>query len=320
MFSLLQVREWWRIISHLPWWAFIYAGFLSAISAGSLSVYIYFDGDLPQDANDQMFLYITLIIAWLVTTRPESALDVHEKLTEQTFSVMRKLASVTKKIAKETPEKLQVTGKAGGGGGLKDSTYSALFTYIVTNVSSRPQSHKTKELSFMELALIENNEDYAKILKSFNGLQTKQRLALPAALHGMCVLLTFIFHTVFAPIVLYSHELSYEATIICNFILAFYTTGCLEVAIKLEHPFRDVTLTDENPPTKEFQVMYTEIFTVLKNVQPNQKNSLSPGNFLSNLLRDSFDFEIEVNSHYKKRDDAERRPNFKPYSINDSRV
>lgn len=310
MFSLLQVREWWRIISHLPWWAFIYAGFLSAISAGSLSAYIYFDGDLPQDANDQMFLYITLIIAWLVTTRPDSALDVHEKLTEQTFSVMRKLASLTKKIAKETPEKLQVIR----GGGLKDSTYSALFTYIVTNVSSRPQSHKTKELSFTELALIENNEDYAKILKSFNGLQTQQRLALPAALHGMCVLLTFIFHTIFAPIVLYSHELSYEATIICNFILAFYTTGCLEVAIKLEHPFRDVTLTDENPPTKEFQVMYTEIFTVLKNV--NQKNSPNPGNFLSNLLRDSFDFEIEVNSHYKKRDDAERRPQF----FNESRV
>ena len=312
MFSLLQVREWWRIISHLPWWAFIYAGFLSAISAGSLSAYIYFDGDLPQDANDQMFLYITLIIAWLVTTRPDSALDVHEKLTEQTFSVMRKLASLTKKIAKETPEKLQVIR----GGGLKDSTYSALFTYIVTNVSSRPQSHKTKELSFSELEKIENNEDYAKILKSFNGLQTQQRLALPAALHGMCVLLTFIFHTIFAPIVLYSHELSYEATIICNFILAFYTTGCLEVAIKLEHPFRDVTLTDENPPTKEFQVMYTEIFTVLKNVQPNQKNSPNPGNFLSNLLRDSFDFEIEVNSHYKKRDDAERRPQF----FNESRV
>ena len=310
MFSLLQVREWWRIISHLPWWAFIYAGFLSAISAGSLSAYIYFDGDLPQDANDQMFLYITLIIAWLVTTRPDSALDVHEKLTEQTFSVMRKLASLTKKIAKETPEKLQVIR----GGGLKDSTYSALFTYIVTNVSSRPQSHKTKELSFSELEKIENNEDYAKILKSFNGLQTQQRLALPAALHGMCVLLTFIFHTIFAPIVLYSHELSYEATIICNFILAFYTTGCLEVAIKLEHPFRDVTLTDENPPTKEFQVMYTEIFTVLKNV--NQKNSPNPGNFLSNLLRDSFDFEIEVNSHYKKRDDAERRPQF----FNESRV
>ena len=312
MFSLLQVREWWRIISHLPWWAFIYSGFLSAISAGSLSVYIYFDGDLPQSANDQMFLYITLIIAWLVTTRPDSALDVHEKLTEQTFSVMRKLASLTKKIAKETPEKLQVNR----GGGLKDSTYSALFTYIVTNVSSRPQSHKTKELSSMELERIENNEDYAKILKCFNGLKTQQRLALPAALHGMCVLLTFIFHTIFAPIVLYSHELSYEATIICNFILAFYTTGCLEVAIKLEHPFRDVTLTDENPPTKEFQVMYTDMITVLKNVQPNQKNSPNPGNFLSNLLRDSFDFEIEVNSHYKKRDDAEHRPQY----FNESRV
>jgi hypothetical protein len=58
-----------------------------------------------------------------VTTRPDSALDVHEKLTEQTFSVMRKLASVTKKIAKETPLSLQVLK----GGGLKDSTYSALF-------------------------------------------------------------------------------------------------------------------------------------------------------------------------------------------------
>ena len=291
MFSILQLSEWWRIINHLPWWAFIYSGILALISWGSLSVYIYYDGNLSNEAIDQMFLYITLIIAWLVTTRPDSALDVHEKLTEQAFNIMHKLTTLTKKIVKFNSDSNARKEKKAE----SNKTFSQFFIHVVTNISSRPVSHKKKKLSSEEIENLEKDvfsEDYIKILKGLNTFQTQQRLALPAALHGMCVLLTFVFHTVFVPIVLYSHELDYQTSIICNFILAFYTTGCLEVAIKLEHPFRDVTQTDENPPTKEFQVMYTEIIKVLDTIS-FFKNDLVP------CLKNTYDFNIEENTHYK---------------------
>lgn len=308
MFSILQLSEWWRIIHHLPWWAFIYSGILALISWGSLSVYIYYDGNLSNEAIDQMFLYITLIIAWLVTTRPDSALDVHEKLTEQVFDIMHKLRTLSKKIVNPNEKKKRPDPPNSDSSNKKkketepNKTFSQFFLYVVTNISSRPVSHKRKKLSSEEIEHLEKDvfsEDYMEILKGLNTFQTQQRLALPAALHGMCVLLTFVFHTVFVPIVLYSHELDYQTSIICNFILAFYTTGCLEVAIKLEHPFRDVTQTDENPPTKEFQVMYTEIIKVLKTIPKLSPDTQTFAEDLVAYLKDTYDFNIEENAHYK---------------------
>ena len=298
----LKFYEWGRILSHLPWYSIIYSAFLAALSAGTVSAYKKYHGDLPSDANDQMFLYITLIIAWLVTTRPDSALDVHKDLTDKAFELMTNLLKYTKKI------------NFNANLNTKNSNVNLekLIMYIVTNISSSPSRHTLYELDEENRKKLEESEDTCKILEAFETFQMKQRLALPAPLHGMCVLLVFIFHTLFAPILLYSHSLNLLETVICNFILAIYTTGCLLVAIKLEHPYHDVTLKDENPPTKEFQILYTKIINHFNYTLKNEKGNDTKQNDFTKTLWDFYHFEIEENDYYKKRDPPEPSETVKP--------
>jgi len=299
----LKFYEWGRILSHLPWYSIIYSAFLAALSAGTVSAYKKYNGHLPSDANDQMFLYITLIIAWLVTTRPDSALDVHKDLTDKAFEIMTNLLKYTKKINPNSNTNMKNSNS---------DHPEKLIMYIVTNISSSPSRHTLYELHEEDRKKLEESKDTCKILEAFETFQMKQRLALPAPLHGMCVLLVFIFHTLFAPILLYSHSLNLLETVICNFILAIYTTGCLLVAIKLEHPYHDVTLKDENPPTKEFQILYTKIINHFNFTIQESNGEETVGNDVTKTLWDDYYFKIEENDYYKKRDPPEPSETVKP--------
>jgi hypothetical protein len=299
----LKFYEWGRILSHLPWYSIIYSAFLAALSAGTVSAYKKYHGDLPKDANDQMFLYITLIIAWLVTTRPDSALDVHKDLTDKAFEIMTNLLKYTKKINPNSNTDMK---------NFNSDHPEKLIMYIVTNISSSPSRHTLYELREEDRKKLEESKDTCKILEAFETFQMKQRLALPAPLHGMCVLLVFIFHTLFAPILLYSHHLNLLETVICNFILAIYTTGCLLVAIKLEHPYHDVTLKDENPPTKEFQILYTKIIKHFNYDAKDPNSYVIIENNVTQTLWNDYDFKIEENNYYKKRDPPVTNDNFEP--------
>jgi hypothetical protein len=217
----------------MPWFAFIHSALLSLISWGTLSIYIKIGTEIPRGALEQMFIYITLIIAWLVTTRPVYALEVHDKITMLLFDIMQDL--------KETKN-------------INDTSWENVFIYIVTNVSSHPKTHSCAE----NIPNVEN-KGYKKNLKAFQIFKMKQRLALPAAMHGLCVMLIFLFHITFLPILLYSHDVNVLSTILCNYILGIYTTGCLQVAISLENPYTDVTIRNSNPAVKEFQVLYSSI-------------------------------------------------------------
>lgn len=258
------------VIFKFPWWSFIYSGVLTLLAWGSLALYKKYDGDIPTNASDSMYVYITLIIAWLVTTRPVYALSVHDKLTDQLHEIMESFKDEDF---------------------LDSEELQSLFIYIVTNLSSHPKKHLPALYSSFNKMEMKSSK---KIIKIFHAMKMRQRLAVPQSLHGMCVLLTIIFHSAFAPILFYGHGLSVLGTLIANFILAIYTTGCLEVAISLENPYRDVTIQSSTPAITEFHRDYTEIMQ--KNIETLTCETLYQHNrtTLMVYLEDVYDFKVPI--------------------------
>ena len=263
MSSITHSRS-WKIAQHLPWWALFYSLILSLISWGTLAVYRYYEHEhsIKINAGNQMYLYITLIITWLVTTRPNYALGVHDKLTDQIYTIMRKIGEI-KEI---------------------DDEWVNCFVFIMTNISHHPVKHSQKKFNNNNF----KNDRIKDILKRFYEFKMHQRLALPAALHGMCVFLVFIFHVFFAPIDIYINNAGVYTAIVCNYILALYTTGCLEVAIKVGSPYEDITKTDDTPAIKELQVQYT---TIINSLTDDKKVDVLE------ILKNNYKFIIESNQH-----------------------
>ena len=227
----LSVRS-LKLVQHFPSWVFLYSLLLTVFAAISVYVYDALDGSVSLEAGSEMYAYITLIIAWLVTARPVYALEVHDKLTTQLSELMEDLI------------------ECGGG--------SNLAKHIVTSISTR-SSNLPYSLTEQDKTGIKNQPNLKSVLKKFRAFQMQQRLAMPAALHGMCVLLVFMFHVLFAPILLYANNLSILGVLISNYIMAIYTTGCLEVALLLENPYTHVYTVNYNPAISEYQTFYREL-------------------------------------------------------------
>jgi len=247
-------------IHHFPWWAIVWSFAYSGLSALVVLLYknviVNYTINQYEGAHEIMFNYIILIIAWLITARPVYALDVHDKLTEKLHIIMEALFDYLKEENSERG-KLDLKNLNGN--------WASVFKYIVTSISTDETEFQGKfdapNLNDKNIRMIstESADKLKLILKDFRDFQMRQTFASPQALHGMCHVLLFTFHVILLPILLYENESSFWATVISNFILAVYSHGCIQVAINLENPYRDVTIHKNNLATTRFQTIYHEI-------------------------------------------------------------
>jgi len=238
-------------------WATFYSLVLSVIGYGVGTIYAPYNGTISSDACDQIFLYITLLIAWLFTKRPDHAMDVYEKLTESIHDIMLTFLNWSKKL----PEKSKKTKKIYDPEELFciDEFYS-VYIYVITNISTHENTYKRAPEPKIDEA---SSKNARKIIDAFTKFKIAQRLAVPVALHSMCIIFTFIFHGVAVPIILQSHDMSVEGTIFANAFMAFFTTGCLLVAIQFERPYDKVISQSFGSQIKELHYFFNNIKKVI---------------------------------------------------------
>ena len=236
-------------------WSTFYSLLLSLIGYGVGTIYAPYNGTISSDACDQIFLYITLLIAWLFTKRPDHAMDVYEKLTESIHDIMLTFLNWSKKL----PEKNRKIKKGSEELFCIDEFYS-VYIYVITNISTHENSYKRAPEPKIDEA---SSKNARKIIDAFTKFKIAQRLAVPVALHSMCIIFTFIFHGVAVPIILQSHDMSVVGTIFANAFMAFFTTGCLLVAIQFERPYDKVISQSFGSQIKELHYFYNSIKKVL---------------------------------------------------------
>jgi len=236
-------------------WATFYSLLLSVIGYGVGTIYAPYNGTISSDACDQIFLYITLLIAWLFTKRPDHAMDVYEKLTESIHDIMLTFLNWSKKL----PEKNRKNKYDPDEQFCIDEFYS-VYIYVITNISTHENTYKRAPEPKIDEA---SSKNARKIIDAFTKFKIAQRLAVPVALHSMCIIFTFIFHGVAVPIILQSHDMSVVGTIFANAFMAFFTTGCLLVAIQFERPYDKVISQSFGSQIKELHYFYNSIKKVL---------------------------------------------------------
>jgi hypothetical protein len=236
-------------------WATFYSLLLSVIGYGVGTIYAPYNGTISSDACDQIFLYITLLIAWLFTKRPDHAMDVYEKLTESIHDIMLTFLNWSKKL----PEKSKKKKFEADEQFCIDEFYS-VYIYVITNISTHENTYKRAPEPKIDEA---SSKNARKIIDAFTKFKIAQRLAVPVALHSMCIIFTFIFHGVAVPIILQSHDMSVVGTIFANAFMAFFTTGCLLVAIQFERPYDKVISQSFGSQIKELHYFYNSIKKVL---------------------------------------------------------
>lgn len=254
-------------------WSTFYSLLLSLIGYGVGTIYAPYNGTISSDACDQIFLYITLLIAWLFTKRPDHAMDVYEKLTESIHDIMLTFLNWSKKL----PEKNRKIKKGSEELFCIDEFYS-VYIYVITNISTHENSYKRAPEPKIDEA---SSKNARKIIDAFTKFKIAQRLAVPVALHSMCIIFTFIFHGVAVPIILQSHDMSVVGTIFANAFMAFFTTGCLLVAIQFERPYDKVISQSFGSQIKELHYFYNSIKKVL-DTKPIYPESNGSPNIFSN--------------------------------------
>lgn len=244
-------------------WAIFYSLLLSLIGYGVGTLYAPYNGIISSDACDQIFLYITLLIAWLFTKRPDHAMDVYEKLTDSIHDIMLTLLNWSKKL----PEKIKKK-KYDEDEQFCIDEFNDVYIYVITNISTHDNTYKRAS----EPKITEASSKTArKIIEAFTKFKIAQRLAVPVALHSMCIIFTFIFHGVAVPIILQSHDMSVIGSIFANAFMAFFTTGCLLVAIQFERPYDKVISQSFGSQIKELHYIYNRIKRVLETKQTDSK-------------------------------------------------
>jgi len=221
-----------------PTWAFLHA-FILAFFAGFIlwgfqSWLDTHDMEKYRSAHETMFNYIILIVAWLVTARPVYALSVRDKLVDRIHGIMDDLQEWSEAEKEKAPKTK---------GDLDTDTIKeikSLFEYITVNVSYKKLAMDDPVVSGYALPT-PKSEKGKKIWKEFRAFTKDQMFSRPASLDGLCQVLIVIFHLFLMPILLLEKESSFWQTVISNYILAVYTTGCVGVARELENPYADVT-------------------------------------------------------------------------------
>jgi hypothetical protein len=211
--------------------AFILWGFQSWLDVDDMRKYV--------DAHEVMFNYIILIVAWLVTARPVYALDVRDRLVDRIHGILDDLSEWADEKASDDSDEIK-----------------SLFKFITANIAHEkinpenigepnPKTKKGK-----------------KIWKEFRTFTKDQMFSRPASLDGLCQVLIVIFHLFLMPILLLEKESSFWQSVISNFILAVYTTGCVGVARELENPYQNVT--SQTLASQHFREYYYGLAASLK--------------------------------------------------------
>ena len=255
--------EFFFLLKKFPWFACIYAFFLSIMGVFTLLIYDNFGGGMPTSIGTNMFDYIIAIVAWLVTTRPIYALTMHDLLTDQMFDI---LSLLQKQSYEEDATKPL----------LQTELTLQLALYIGTTLIERDESGElTDELRKRTIRGTDNySQNVVDIDEKFRLFRMRQKLALPHALHGLCVVLIMGFHGILLPIILFDNSTWYS--LIPNFILAIYTSGCIEVAMTITDPYKYIKEPEGNMAVKYFQSTFYEIITrtITKNTtKKNKKNN-----------------------------------------------
>ena len=224
--------EFFIIISHFPFYALIYAVFLSIFAALTLYLFSLFDESLPLNVGQNMFSFLSVIVGWLVTTRPAYALSVHDTLTDLVNQIFISL----NRVARESPLEA-----------------SLLLEHLTTIVLKGRDNVLIHDAIYSKSAM--------KIMDQISSFNLKSQLALPRPLHGLCILLVIGFHGILVPLLLFD-EASFYA-LIPNFILAVYTSGCLEIAITISVPYSGVTLQNHSIAADQFQTQFHRLLNTL---------------------------------------------------------
>lgn len=253
--TMLLSRELFIILSHFPFYALLYSIFLTCIAAFTLLLYDLSGKGMPTDMGENMYSYLTVIVAWLVTTRPAYSLTIHDMLTDLVHTII---------------EKLHILNDAGG-----DFEAMCLLYYITLTLGSLPNP----EFLHLDVRMpVVQTVVGTEILAVLRTIKMRQRLALPHSLHGLCIILVIGFHGLLIPLILYDNNTWF--CLIPNALMAVYTSGCLQVAITISDPYPNVKRTNKSAAQDYFQEQFhvlTEIFaktnlkkgrkTILTNLQ-----------------------------------------------------
>lgn len=183
-----------------------------------------------------LFNYMSLVVVWLVTERPSYALGIHDTQIEEIENI---LCAVSGLLAVETKRKKEEEEKRVK---LIDDAYDILV-YICKVLNTCEDT----EL----LQPIVHTKEGKKILVRFRVFCMRRNIGLPNSLHGLTIGVVIEFHGILTPLLL--HEAVGWYSLIPNFLLSIYTTGCLDVALKLLDPYSDVKTPTTHGAVAYFQ-------------------------------------------------------------------
>lgn len=243
--------ELFHILSHFPVYAVLYSIFLTILAAITIYLGSLFQNPIPVDIGENMFTFLTAIVGWLVTTRPAYALGVHDILTDHinTVFILLEHNSV------DNP--------------LETATLLNHLALVLIDEKHPPAPPVLKSKS----------KSGSKILDTIRTFQLKSMLALPRSLHGLCILLVVGFHGLLVPLILFEGNGFY--CLIPNFIMAIYTSGCLDVAITITTPYAGVTTHGTTIASEQFQFQFHRLRRILEQSEKGHsgKGSSEKGSF-----------------------------------------
>jgi hypothetical protein len=235
--------ELFHILSHFPLYAVLYSIFLTILAAVTIYLGSLFQNPIPVDIGENMFTFLTAIVGWLVTTRPAYALGVHDILTDHINNVFILLEH----NSVDNP--------------LETATLLNHLALVLMDEKHPPAPPVLKGKS--------KSKSGSKILDTIRTFQLKSMLALPRSLHGLCILLVVGFHGLLVPLILFEGNGFY--CLIPNFIMAIYTSGCLDVAITITTPYAGVTTHGTTIASEQFQFQFHRLRRILEQGRPEKK-------------------------------------------------
>lgn len=259
MSSNYHIYDFLYLLRKFPVFALLYAFFLSILGVLTLIVYNHYGGGLTESVGTNMFDYIIAIVAWLVTTRPIYALTMHDLLTDQMFEILTLL--LKQSYLEEETENSHANAEL----------TLQLAHYVGSALIDRENHCELTEALREKTFGAHPNEIVIALDDKFRLFRMRQKLALPHALHGLCVVLIMGFHGILLPIILFDNSTWYS--LIPNYILAVYTSGCIEVAAIISDPYKNIKKSEDNNAIKYFQFTYHEI---IKRTIHNLKNNNHP--------------------------------------------
>lgn len=194
---------------------------------------------------NQIFNYLSLVVVWLVSERPVYGLTVHDLQVEEMETILSMLSDLL-----SDPKHENITDA----GNMLMHICSVLDSCDEFIGEPPPVSTKTGK----------------KILTRFRVFGMRRMVGIPNSIHGLTIGVVIGFHGVLAPLLL--HESVGWFSLIPNFVLAVFTTGCLDVALKLLDPYSDVKTPQATGAVAYFQNCIHTLQETMKDLHTKFKN------------------------------------------------